>query len=397
LNKEKIKKIIYSVGSKIIRKKSYDFSRTDIKKILFIQLNFRGDLLFNTPLFEILSIYFHNPNIDVWIKSRSKEILINNPNINKIHIFNDIKTEDYSTITKLNFIGKMNFLKSIRKEQYDLIMDFTGIYSTALFVLLSKCKYSFGKNAQGFGFCYNAFDNINTFKVPGHLLIKYKNILKNALKIKDEEWKEIDNLVGNKPKVYISEQIKSLIDSEFEEKRIDKSKKIVCIHLTAGWEEKRWCEENYKELIKILLDKYHCEVIFIGDSNDEKIYNRIANSIDDLYVKRLKDRFFSLNLLGSAEVIRRANFFIGGDSGPLQLASAVNTPTIAIFGPTNPLFSNPLGDNNYYIYKKLECSAQENEQYCTKNAGRNCKTIDCLKMINVNDVTEIIDKIIKSN
>jgi ADP-heptose:LPS heptosyltransferase len=394
VNKEIIKKIIYTIGSKIIRKKPFNFNRNEIKKILFIQLNFRGDLLFNTPLFEILNIYFKNAKTDVWIKSRTKDILINNPYINKVHIFDDIKTENYSKKTKLNIAGKIKFLNSIKKEKYDLILDFTGIYSTAIFSLFSKAKFSFGKNSQGFGFCYNSFDSINLFKVSGYLLVKYKNILKNALKIKDEEWKKINKQVGNRPKVYISEQIKSLIDSEFKERNINDTKKIVCIHLTAGWDEKRWNENKYKDLIKILIDKYNCEIIFTGDSNDEKIYNSIIENLGEAYKCRLKKNFFGNNFIESAEIIRRASIYIGSDSGPLHLASAVNTPTIAIFGPTNPLFCNPVSENNFYIYKQINCSASENDQYCTRNAGRNCRTIDCLKMIEVDDVLKIVENII---
>jgi ADP-heptose:LPS heptosyltransferase len=392
LVKEKIKKIIYLIGSIIIRKKKYVIKENEIKKILFIQLNFRGDLLFNTPLFEILKIVFPKSDIDVWIKSRSKDILFNNPNIKKIHIFDHIKTEDYTDKTKINFKRKIKFLNGIRKEKYDFVFDFTGIISTALFTLFSGTKLSFGKNSQGFGFCYNEFDDTNTFKTNEHLIVKYKNILKTALHIENNEWTKINKIVESRPKVYISDAIKIKIDKVFAKRKISAEKKMICLHLTSGWEEKRWSEIKYKELIRALFDKYECEIIFIGDSFDEYLYKKIKESIGEFYSYRLNERFFSFNLVENAEVIRRVNLFIGGDSGPLQLAFAVNTPTIAIFGPTNPLFSNPIGDNNYFVYKRLTCSANEDEQYCTKNAGRKCETIECLKIIEISDILYLINK-----
>jgi len=52
-----------------------------------------------------------------------------------------------------------------------------------------------------------------------------------------------------------------------------------------------------------------------------------------------------LSLLASAELIGRASLLVSNDSAPLHLASAMNTPTIAIFGPTVPDFGfGPLAD-----------------------------------------------------
>ncbi len=52
-----------------------------------------------------------------------------------------------------------------------------------------------------------------------------------------------------------------------------------------------------------------------------------------------------LTLLGSAELIRRCRALVTNDSAPLHLASAMNTPTVAVFGPTVPAFGfGPLAD-----------------------------------------------------
>ncbi|MBI1740139.1 MAG: hypothetical protein HYR57_04580, partial [Candidatus Koribacter versatilis] len=40
---------------------------------------------------------------------------------------------------------------------------------------------------------------------------------------------------------------------------------------------------------------------------------------------------------------RRARLFIGGDTGPMHLASALQVPVVGIFGPTNPARNGPFG------------------------------------------------------
>jgi ADP-heptose:LPS heptosyltransferase len=53
---------------------------------------------------------------------------------------------------------------------------------------------------------------------------------------------------------------------------------------------------------------------------------------------RALDATGRLSLLASAELIRRARLLVTNDSAPLHLASAVGTPTLAVFGPTVPAF-----------------------------------------------------------
>jgi ADP-heptose:LPS heptosyltransferase len=376
------------------KKYIFSFPKNEIKRILFIQLNFRGDLLFNTPLFHILNIYYNNPVIDVWVKSRSSEILRNNIYVNNVIIFDDIKTENYSGKTKFNIIGKIKFLSKIRKNKYDLILDFTGLYSTGIFTLLSKAKYTFGKNTHGFGFCYDKYDDIDTFHQKGHLMIKYQQIFKRAIGISDKEWINIFKSCEYKPEIFIDDSIKNSIDIEFKERKINQNKIIICIHLTAGWNAKRWSEIKYKELIEYLLER-DIEFVFVGDDKDYEVYNLIKRQLKSEFQNIINNRFFKLSFLENAEVIKRANIFIGADSAPLHIASAVGTPTISLFGPTNPEFSTPL-NNNIILYKKLNCSAPDNEQYCTRNAGKNCYTVDCMKMILVQDVIEGVNEILKN-
>lgn len=62
----------------------------------------------------------------------------------------------------------------------------------------------------------------------------------------------------------------------------------------------------------------------------------------------------TLGQLGA--VIARCRLFIGNDSGPLHLATAVGTPAIGIFGPSSPQSYGPFDDRSVAVYKGAECS-----------------------------------------
>ena len=46
---------------------------------------------------------------------------------------------------------------------------------------------------------------------------------------------------------------------------------------------------------------------------------------------------------------RRARLFIGGDTGPMHLAAALQVPVVAIFGPTNPARNGPFGTSSIVL------------------------------------------------
>jgi len=381
-----IKNIITRTGNFLFFFKKKEIKKEKIKKILIMSLYFRGDVLFNTVAIRMLKRIFPDATIDTMVKSRSKEVLERNPNINKLIVFDDIKTADYNDSTEFKLNEKLTLLKKFRKENYDLCIDFTGKYSTALIALIGGFKYSIGLNYNGFGFCYSKFVNINTQNTEGHLTEKYLNTIKEGLGINEREWTELNKNFINKCDIYINGTEIGIAENQLKSLYVNPDKPLICIQVTAGWKAKEWSENNYSALIqKLILSDY--SFILIGSDEDKEINFRILDSIS----QDLRKFYLSLPLKVNAEMIKLSDIFIGSDSIGLHLAGAVGTPSIGIFGPTNPSFSNPQGEIHNVIYKKLFCSAADNNQYCTRNAGKSCPTIDCVKNINPDEVMERVE------
>lgn len=376
-----IKNIISNTGNFLFFFKGKEIKKENIKKILIISLYFRGDVLFNTASIKMLKKIFPDALTDVLVKTRSKEVLEGNPFINKLIVFDDIKTADYNDSSKLKLNEKLKLMKKIRNENYDLCIDFTGKYSTALIAMSGGFKYSLGLNYNGFGFCYSKFVNIDTQHTEGHLAEKYIDVLKEGLGISANEWIKFRKNFDYSCQIYITEADMKTAIEKLDMLDINKDKPLVCIQVTAGWKAKEWDENNYSALIeKLILSEY--SFILIGSDEDTEINFRILDAISP----DLRKYFLSLPLKVNAAIIKLSDVFIGSDSIGLHLAGAVGTPSAGLFGPTNPAFSNPGGDKHSIIYYKLFCSAAENNQYCTRDAGKSCPTIDCMKSINADEI-----------
>jgi heptosyltransferase-2 len=99
------------------------------------------------------------------------------------------------------------------------------------------------------------------------------------------------------------------------------------------WNTKRWPEERYRELVRLLAAE-GLAVVLIGSEADAPLCGRIAAAGGASVI----DASGRLSLLQSAELIARCAVLVSNDSAPMHLAVAVGTPVVAIFGATAPAY-----------------------------------------------------------
>ena len=92
------------------------------------------------------------------------------------------------------------------------------------------------------------------------------------------------------------------------------------------------------------------------------------------------------DLRTAVSLIASCRLFISNDSGLMHVAGALNIPTIAIFGSTNPMTTAPVGEKSLIIYKDVDCSP------CLK---KTC-TADfrCMDSIGTDEVYELAEKVL---
>ena len=117
------------------------------------------------------------------------------------------------------------------------------------------------------------------------------------------------------------------------------SDRLIALAPGSVWATKRW--PYYPELAHALRDDGH--IVVIGSDADRELAIRILGATKGQAI----DATGKLSLLASAELIGRAALLVTNDSAPQHLASAMNTPTITVFGPTVPDFGfGPLAEQS---------------------------------------------------
>jgi heptosyltransferase II len=149
---------------------------------------------------------------------------------------------------------------------------------------------------------------------------------------------------------------------------------------------KRWPTTHFAELAKaIRSERSDAQVVLMGSAKDKEVCEEIAAMAPGVH-----------NLAGvtkldeAVALIASASAMVSNDSGLLHIASALNRPIVAIYGPTDPLHAPPFSDVAKSIFLGIECSPCK-ERECPLGHHR------CMKDISARMVWEPLREMIKGN
>ena len=120
---------------------------------------------------------------------------------------------------------------------------------------------------------------------------------------------------------------------------------LVCIHPGAGMRSKLWHAGKWARVADQLVERHDVSLVFTGTRGE-------ANLIDAIMARMTTGRAIKAGetTVGElAALYERSRAVLGADSGALHLAAAVNAPTVALFGPADPLEFAPWGDPGRHI------------------------------------------------
>jgi len=299
-----------------------------MKRILLIQTASIGDVILTTPLLEKLYDLFPVAEIDILLKKGNESLFQSHPFLHNILIWN-------KNIKKYQHL--FDLLKTIRNENYDLIVNLQRFASSGFLTAFSGAETTIGFNK-------NPFSLFFTTRVK-HL------IGKNNVEIHevDRNLSLLNNFKSEKEyriKLYPSQ-------SDFALTSQYKTVKYICIAPASLWKTKQFPKEKWIEFIKNIDEGLR--IYFLGAKTDFSLCDEIIKESDHQNSLNLAGK---MSLLESAALIKDAAMNYVNDSSPLHLASAMNAKQTAIFCSTVTGFGfGPKSDDAVVveIREKLKC------------------------------------------
>jgi len=279
-----------------------------------------------------------------------------------------------------SFNKKINFIRDLRKNHYDLFIQLPNNLANSRTLLRNLIFAKTIKAISTFGF---KIRTVQLFKKTQVDYLFDKTEAESLLDILKENGvpvgkAEFDFNVLSKQK----DKVKNLLKENLV--KIKKGDIIAAISPGGKREANQWPVERFAEVAKHLQDKYNAKIAIIGGERDVEKANIINKSLNGKNVLVLAGE---LDLLETLEFLRNCSFLICGSTGPIHLAAAIGIKTIGLYN-IRDVYGRwfPYGNGHKILYHKfLNCDYKKEE--CVK------KSID---MISVEEVKGAVDEIIKS-
>ena len=295
----------------------------DAQNILIIKWGALGDLIMSTSTIKAVRDNYPNAKITMLANSLMDEFLPKGFLIDEyIYLKKSGRRVNESIFKQLLLISKL------RKKKFDLVINLKWKSERAgLITYLTGAKIRVGYKENSF---YNFFThNLN------HPLGGYHEVFRNL---------DIIKTIGLKageenPIIFLSDKDKKFAGDFFIFNSLTKEKTI-CIHPGASKSNRAWLPERYIQLSKKLIDEFNVKILITWGSNELTLAKGIVDSIGNNAI--LSPNTNSIAQLGA--VIEHCGLFISVCTGPMNVASAVNTPIVALLGSTDPLDWSPFGE-----------------------------------------------------
>ncbi len=338
-------------------------------KILIVKLSALGDVVQTLPSLSLLKKYFPHSQIDWVVDRRNAEILKGHPYINRLLIFSN---ENFFSVK-----GFKSFLKSLREEVYDAVIDYQGLLKSGIIVGFSKARYKIGfsNHREGSPIFYNV--KLPPYDKDLHAVKRYLQLTRKTIELLSKT-KILENC----------EDIpKPVFPSDVENKTFAFLKRPYIIFIpSARWETKWWLYSYWERLIELCKDMAEDFDIFITGGPREEKLKVWAGKMEGKYTY-VYSLVGKLSLKELASLIKGATAVVSVDTGPMHIASAFEKPTVALFGPTSPERTGPWAGNFKVLKSPLSCSP------CFK---KKCKDFRCMSEIKPEEVKKALEEIIKT-
>ncbi|HET7220315.1 MAG TPA: glycosyltransferase family 9 protein, partial [Vicinamibacterales bacterium] len=128
---------------------------------------------------------------------------------------------------------------------------------------------------------------------------------------------------------------------------------LIGVHVSGGRPIKQWPVERFAAVAAQLADRRGAAIVATGSAADRPLVDAFMRA---LAPRSIVDLSGGDSLVDAAALIARLDLLVTGDTGPMHLASAVGTPVVAVFGPSDPARYAPRGPRDRIVRIDLPCS-----------------------------------------
>jgi heptosyltransferase II len=335
--------------------------RTAIGRILIRGTNWVGDAVMTLPALEAVREIFPSGLIAVLAKPWVAPIYERHPAVDQVLLFE----KGEGTLNKP--VQMIQTVRLVREGRFDLAILFQNAFEAALLTRLAGIGLRIGYNTDGRGLLLT------------HPIIRTKEVVRVH---QTEYYLSLLRAMGwevetRAPRLYMSVSDADAAKTVLQRHDIGDEDFLLGLAPGAAFGgAKRWPPERFAEIGDMGLREWGAKIVLFGSEGERGICARVRRTMK-LPALDLSGR----TSLGTAmALIGRCSLFVTNDSGLMHVAAALNVPTVAIFGPTDPVATGPVGLYTKIVRHDTACAPCLRPE-CTENHA-------CMLGVRVEEVWE---------
>lgn len=341
-----------------------------MKKILLVKITSMGDLIQMLPALTDAQNTIPGIQFDWLCEDSFQDIPALHPSIRKIIALPYRRWK--KNIREAIRTGEIKqFLKTLRAEKYDMVIDAQSNIKSALFALLAKGPHM-------------GLDKTSVREFGAHLFyrktISIDRNQNHTLRMRQLLATFLNYPVPQTPYDY------GIPSSYLEKIDMPLPSRFIFLTVIASMQYKLWPEENWKNIIDYLLDKGFNIVMPWWSQAEKERVTRLQNGHPKVHLLP------PLNLKQKAYVLSQAQGSISLDTGLAHMAAALNIPNICLYGPNDAKFCGTMGSNQQHLTATSPDCVPCNKSRCRFIEEEAYSYAPCMKNILPEMVQQALDK-----
>ncbi len=344
------------------------------KRLLIIKPSSLGDVVHGLPVVHAIKRTYPQCYV-AWIVQRSfAGILENDPTIDELLPIEIPSTSDpaaergaYGKAALATAASLRDLRRKFRRAPFDLALDLHASFRSGLFTL--ACR---GARRIGFSDAkeLNTWFQDEHVECPADAMHAVEKNLACARYLGVEPKEEDFRLV-------VGERQRQHVQGLLGAHGINPGAILVYVNACARWATKLWNVEAWARVCRLLRERCGVHIILGGAAGDRAYLDAIrAAAHTEVLVTA-----GALSLGESAALLELSDLYLGVDSGPMHIAAFVDTPVVALFGPTDPAKVGPYGEGHWVVRREgLPCLG------CRK---RSCDNRRCMNELDAEEVVRV--------
>ena len=312
-----------------------------VRRILVVRVDLLGDTVLTTPAIAALRRGYPQAKIDVLVQQSTADVLAAECDIARIITYNPqaLRRKDGWRIA-------LQLLWRLRRARYDIALSVSGDIGSIL-TRLSGAKRSVGYAGEAYPFML-------TDPVPGRRYDVTQHETRYVLRLAEAAGGVVTE-EDTRPRLHVvaHERQDMAAMLRLARARLQRYGPIIAMHAGArNGQAKRWPTRHFAALADQLADELDALVVVTGAPNEAPLARDIANHTQ----RPLLNVSGKTSLPQLVALLAESDVLVTGDSGPMHIACAVETPVVVMHGPTDPALSGPTAPDAVVLRHKLWCS-----------------------------------------